>query len=313
MKIVPNAPLFRDPIYDGAADPAIVWNKSEKSWWIFYTNRRAFGPNNGVSYVHGTDIGIASSEDGGKTWTYRGIAEGLEFEKGRNTFWAPEIIEYEGTYHMYVSYVRGIPTTWNCPRTILHYTSTNLWDWKFEAPLKLSSDRVIDACVFRLPDGRWKMWYKDEVNHSHTYTAYSNDLYEWKAGEAEITDCAHEGPNVFFFKGKYWMVTDTWKGFGVYTSEDLAHWKRCNDILGDHGKRNDDGSIANHGDVLICNEHAYIFYFTHPGISDEQRRDPNFKWEYEHRRSALQVAELVVKDGNLYCERNHVEIDLGQS
>ena len=36
---------------------------------------------------------------------------------------------------MYVSYVRGIPTTWECPRTILHYISENLWDWKLEGPL----------------------------------------------------------------------------------------------------------------------------------------------------------------------------------
>ena len=41
MKITPNAPLFRDPIYDGAADPTIIWNPKEKAWWIFYTNRRA--------------------------------------------------------------------------------------------------------------------------------------------------------------------------------------------------------------------------------------------------------------------------------
>jgi hypothetical protein len=28
----------------------------------------------GVAWVHGTDIGIASSADGGKSWQYRGIA-----------------------------------------------------------------------------------------------------------------------------------------------------------------------------------------------------------------------------------------------
>ena len=35
MKITPNAPLFRDPIYDGAADPTIIWNPKEKAWWTF--------------------------------------------------------------------------------------------------------------------------------------------------------------------------------------------------------------------------------------------------------------------------------------
>ena len=50
--VVPGAPLFRDPIYDGAADPVIIWNKQEQSWWIFSTNRRAAAVNHGVSYVN---------------------------------------------------------------------------------------------------------------------------------------------------------------------------------------------------------------------------------------------------------------------
>ncbi|MEZ4836778.1 MAG: DUF6713 family protein [Caldilineaceae bacterium] len=37
----PNAPLFRDPIYDGAADPTVIWNRQEQCWWLLYTNRRA--------------------------------------------------------------------------------------------------------------------------------------------------------------------------------------------------------------------------------------------------------------------------------
>lgn len=26
-KFIPNAPLFQDPIYDGAADPVVIWNR----------------------------------------------------------------------------------------------------------------------------------------------------------------------------------------------------------------------------------------------------------------------------------------------
>lgn len=310
MKIKPNAPLFRDPIYDGAADPVIIWNKEEKNWWIFYTNRRATAPGEGVSYMHGSDIGIASSDDGGKTWVYRGTAQGLEYEKGHNTYWAPEVIEHEGLYHMYVSYVRGIPSTWEYPRTILHYTSKNLWDWNLEAPLKLASDRVIDACVIRLQDGRWKMWYKNECDKGYTYSAYSEDLYHWTCGDAEITDCPHEGPNVFLFHGKYWMITDPWEGLGVYVSEDAKSWKRCSNILGEPGARQDDGTIAAHADILVLNERAYIFYFTHPEVSKEERNNPEFVWEYRHRRTSLQVAELICSNGELVCDRNHVELDL---
>ncbi|MEZ4635764.1 MAG: hypothetical protein R2856_12535 [Caldilineaceae bacterium] len=36
----------------------------------------------GLSWVHGTDIGVASSDDGGQSWRYRGILAELGFENG---------------------------------------------------------------------------------------------------------------------------------------------------------------------------------------------------------------------------------------
>lgn len=310
MKIIPKAPLFRDPIFDGAADPVIIWNSQEETWWILYTNRRAFSPNSGVAYVHGTDIGIASSSDEGKNWNYRGTVRGLEFEPGRNTFWAPEIIEKDGIYHMYVSYVRGIPTNWNCGRNIIHYTSQNLWDWKFENILNLSSDRVIDAAIYQIGEKEWKMWYKDERNNSFSYAATSEDLYQWRVLGPEITDVAHEGPNVIYFENSYWMITDPWEGLGVYQSDDATHWNRRGNILTEPGIRIDDGTCANHADVLVHKNHAYIFYFTHPEVNLADRKNPEFIWEYCHRRSSIQVAELIVQNGKLICDRNNVEIDL---
>ena len=47
-------PLFDDPVYHGAADPAIIYNKQKKKWWMFYTNRRANAAGtSGVKWVHG--------------------------------------------------------------------------------------------------------------------------------------------------------------------------------------------------------------------------------------------------------------------
>lgn len=301
---VPQAPLFRDPIYDGAADPTIIWNQEEQAWWLFYTSRRAAAISHGVSYCHGTDIGIASSEDGGRTWTYRGIAEGLHFEKGRNTYWAPEVLFAEGSYHMYVSYVRGVPHDWNHKRNILHYTSYNLWDWQFESKLNLSSDRVIDACVQQIGTKKWKMWYKDEMDEAHTYAAESTDLYQWQVIGPEITDCQHEGPNVFEFKGYKWMITDSWCGMSVYRSDDYKNWHKNGVILREPGERQDDHAIGNHADILVCGERAYIFYFTHPELTDEIRFDVHAKYEYAHKRSSIQVAELEVREGLLVCDRD---------
>jgi hypothetical protein len=36
-----QASLFRDPIYDGAADPVLIWNRQAAEWWMIYTNRSA--------------------------------------------------------------------------------------------------------------------------------------------------------------------------------------------------------------------------------------------------------------------------------
>src|ERR1700744_3383518 len=68
----PPKPLYRDPIYDGAADPTLIWDRAGHRWVMFYTNRRANAQNlpGGVAWVHGTRIGMAASTDGGVTWKY---------------------------------------------------------------------------------------------------------------------------------------------------------------------------------------------------------------------------------------------------
>lgn len=126
--------MYRDPILDGAADPTVIWNRQAGEWWLIYTNRRASAPGPGVAWVHGTDLGVAASTDGGRTWTYRGTLTGLDFEWGRNTFWAPEVIWHDDVYHMYVSYIRGVPESWTGAARIIHYTSTDLLDWTLVAP-----------------------------------------------------------------------------------------------------------------------------------------------------------------------------------
>lgn len=45
------APLYRDPITDGAADPVLIWNRQEKTWWMLYTQRRANQRNSGCSLL----------------------------------------------------------------------------------------------------------------------------------------------------------------------------------------------------------------------------------------------------------------------
>ncbi len=67
--------LYDDPVYHGAADPVVIYNKARKCWWMFYTNRRASIQDTTVQWVHGTRIGIAESKDGVKWSKKRRIAK----------------------------------------------------------------------------------------------------------------------------------------------------------------------------------------------------------------------------------------------
>jgi hypothetical protein len=294
-------PLFRDSIYDGAADPVVIWNKAEKKWFMFYTNRRAKADSlDGVKWVHGTRIGIAESGDNGVTWHYRDTAD-IQFRPVKDyTHWAPEVIEHKGLYHMYLTYVPGVFSDWKHPRDIIHLTSKNLLAWKYESTLKLASDRVIDACVFSLPNGHWRMYYNNERDSKSIYFADSEDLYHWKDGTKVIGDKAGEGPKVFKWKKTHWMIVDNWKGLGVYSSDDLAHWKRQEgNLLEQPGKGVDDQVIGGHPDVVVSGNRAFLFYFTHPG------RQPGIKADtYEQRRSSLQVTELQFDHGKIICDRD---------
>lgn len=305
-----DKPLFRDTIYDGAADPILVWNKGEERWFMFYTNRRANMPDdevNGVDWVHGTPIGIAESTDGGATWRYRCDAN-IKYGEEGYSFWAPDVAEHEGLYHMYLTVVPGTFADWEHPRNIVHLTSENLIDWNFVSVLPLASDKVIDAGVTRAPDGKWWMYYNNERAGKSIYYAVSDDLYDWEdKGRLQGRWPGGEGPKVFLWKDKYFMIIDHWKGFGVYHSDDMVSWvvQQPERILEEPGTGLDDGFMGNHADVVVDGDKAYIIYFTHPGRAVTNRG-------YESRRSSVQIAELEYNDGVITCDRDKpVYINLG--
>ena len=301
-KLAPK-PLYRDPVFDGAADPVVIWNRAEKKWFMFYTNRRAKDTTiGGVAWVHGTRIGIAESKDGAK-WKYRDTADIAYRPDAGYTFWAPEVIEHKGTYHMYLTYVPGTFTDWNHPRVIVHLTSKNLLGWKFESVLKLANEKVIDACVTQLPDGNWRMWYNNEKDHKSVYYANSPDLYNWTDGKKAVSDQAGEGPKVFKWKGRFWLITDVWRGLAVYSSDDMLNWVRQQgNLLQQPGKGADDGVIGGHCDVVVsANGRAYLYYFTHPGRVAGAPKAGN---QYNLQRSSLQVVELKYTNGILSCDRD---------
>jgi Glycosyl hydrolases family 43 len=293
-------PLFRDPVYDGAADPVVIWNRRERRWFMLYTNRRANVPGlGGVAWVHATRIGIAESGDGGATWKYRGTAE-IGYGQEDYTHWAPDVVYRGGLYHMFLTVVPGTFTDWQAPREIVHLTSRDLLKWKYESRLKLASDRVIDPSVIQLTDGTWRMWYNNERDRKSIYYADSPDLYAWQDRGKAVGERG-EGPKVFRWKNRYWMVIDVWRGLVFYSSDDALKWTRqSKPILEQPGKGADDQVKGGHADAVVSGERAFLFYFTHPG-----RRNPESKEDgYEQRRSSIQVVELGLKDGEITCDRD---------
>jgi len=290
------APLHRDPRFDGAADPMVIWNRGEKCWTLFYSQRRAnLKELPGVGYCYGTDIGMALSRDGGRTWTYGGEALGLEYEGGRNSWWAPEVVFIDGQYHMFVSRIQGVHTTWTGPATMTHFTSHDLKHWTFSEELPMRD--VIDASVFPLPTGGWRMYYKQD---SKTLMVDSTDLRRWVEVGVAADDAGQEGPNVFRWKGHYWMIADVWHGQQVYRSGDLKTWtlQEGGTILGSPGRRRDDAAFGRHADVVVQGDRAFILYFTHPGGDTDHEQATSLK------RTSVQVAELEFKDGKIVCDRN---------
>jgi len=306
---IADKPLFKDPVYDGAADPVIIWNREEEKHFMFYTNRRAKADTlDGVSWVHGTEIGIAQSSSGGESWEYKGTAN-INYDLVEEpTFWAPDVIENNGNYHMYLTVVPGVFEDWYHPRSIAHFTSKDLINWEYESTLKLSSERVIDASVFQLPDGSWRMYYNNENDGKSIYYADSQDLYNWTDSGKKVIGDRGEGAKVFTWKGKNWLILDSWNGLSVYSSEDFENWdKQKKNILQIPGMGVDDKVKGGHPDVVVQGERAFVFYFTHPGRIPANNGIDN----YETRRSSIQISELNYENGQITTNRDkEVKLDL---
>lgn len=301
-------PVFRDPIYDGAADPVVIWNPFREKWWMYYTNRRATETHlPGVSWVFKTPIGIAESSDGAN-WSYVGTANfpNLPAEAGGEnaTLWAPDIVcGDDGKWHMFLSIQAGVAERWGgVPGFIAHLTSNNMQDWEYERRFDLPIGSY-DADVIRMPDGTWRMYYKDPTNRASTfYYLESQDLYKW-GNPIKVLSRKGEGPIVFRWKGFYWMILCDGRGFTTLRSKDAEQWdlQSGGPLLPDGtGTGIDDKTCALHGEVVVSDNRAYLYYFTHPGRTGENKD----KDSYEQRRSSIQVVELQCKDNWLFADRN---------
>ena len=304
-------PLYIDPVYNGSSDPMVCYNSQTGKWYMYYTSRRVNVTGiTGIQQIHGSPISIAESTDGGATWSYLGDCN-IDYKPDPEpTYWAPEIFEHNGLYHMYLSYVPGIFENWNHPRDLVHLTSRDGINWKTESVLDLGVQKVIDAGVFRLADGTWRMWYKNEKEQSDIiWYADSRDLYQWEVkGAVPLGGISGEGPNVIYWHDKYYLFVDEWKGLSVYSSDDATNWTKQDEYLiagipletppdslnqtGSNARmRYVPGSRGNHADIEVVGDHAYMFYFG------------NIPPDKNMRGLAVYVQELVYNaDGTISCD-----------
>ncbi|HVT89255.1 MAG TPA: hypothetical protein VHD56_10415 [Tepidisphaeraceae bacterium] len=301
-----SAPLFDDPVFHGATDPFVIWNPARNQWFMYYTQRRATLANpNGVDWVHGSAIGIATAPDG-IHWTYLGTAKGDHdltdpmAAKGAGpepgiTWWAPCFLWENNIMHMFVTAVDGVYTNWTGKRNIMHFASEDGVNFKYVSTAKLSSDRVIDATVYKVND-TWYMVYKDEAAGSRTTRSESKDLDNWTNAKVVSPDGSQEAPFPFFWRGKWWMMVDAVsnRGLRIYTSENgIDGWKNVTTILGARdGTRPRDNNVGHHPGIVLQgqgdSQQCLVYYFTHQG-----------------NQTVMQLAELEMgADGKPVCNRN---------
>jgi predicted GH43/DUF377 family glycosyl hydrolase len=152
------------------------------------------------------------------------------------------------------------------------------------------------------------MWYNNEKDGKSIWYAESTDLYHWTDKGKSIATRG-EGPKVFYWQQKYFMIVDAWKGMEIFASDDLLHWKKqTNRILENPGKGKDDQAIGGHCDVLVNKDRAFVFYFTHPGRA---KANPAARGSFDDKRSVIQLAELKLVNGEIICDRDEeVNINL---
>ncbi len=196
--------------------------------------------------------------------------------KDSDTFWAPEVIFDGENYRMFVTYIDGVYSEWAGEASIEQYISPDLLEWRRVGRVEIESSRVIDPCLYPLPSGGWRMWFKDERRGSRTCYCDTEDFLSWRYGGFATDGTPQEGPNVFALGGYFWLVADVWDGLAVYRSDDLVSFTR------------QEGNIlpgaASHADVFCEGGTARLVYFTYPEGG---------------RRSAVCECELTVEDGAL--------------
>ena len=313
-------PLFTDPTYNGSCDPEIVWNEHEQEWWMFYTGRRP-AVQNGI--YSGCALGVATSKDW-INWDFKGYCkvDGIGgMADSPDTYWAPGIIKVDSIYHMFVTFKKGNPGLWGGSPTILYHLTAPANDllngWKTQGGLNTFPDGI-DAGMF-LKQDTFYMYHRDidhETKGSGRTTKYmtSTNLKKWDYkgwAKGDINNKVvngshyHEAQYVFYWKNKYWLLTDpTGKNITVFESDDCINWTFNGHILDIPGEEETDAYHGRHPSVAVIDGRAFIFYHVEPYTVSRKENKKKKIFKAKDYYAYLQIAELELIDGKLVCDRN---------
>ena len=199
----------------------------------------------------GTDLGLASTPDGGATWIYRGVMLGLDLpaadrrealpkgsstqQFGGATWWRPAVIsvrdEMGEVYHGFFSQWEQ-PHEWGYWK-VIHYMSRDLKNWNFvsfvrnstcppQASTSAHCQVAYDSCVFQISDGRYVLFSggpSPGFTGPHPELLCSWDLYAWTTCESTLQLYEHfasmnRSPGVegLHVTGRN-RATVTWEGY----------------------------------------------------------------------------------------------------
>lgn len=308
-----TAPLMTDPIHDGMTDPTLVPGDDPGEWWCFFAHRRA---NTKVSVLpaigrcHGTDVGVMQSRDDGRSWLYRGAVP-LPVGPGQNTLWGPMAVRVDGEVHLFVTFIQGVPNdpTWGLsswPREIHHFVGSGLWTWRHVGRLELGTEHAVDACVERLPDRSWALWFKDEAVDGAIRRTTSADLRTWGPPQ-DVLAGWHESPVVKRLGDYYWLLAETQEGLRAYRSGDAETWVAQGEFIAPSGSRpHDQGPPRSPDLVAVGSGHGYLFYYAQSGTDAFGEPAPT-----SGQSSVIQAARIEVQEGSLVCDRDApLQLDL---
>lgn len=311
------APLYADPHYHGSCDPEVVWNEQEKEWWVFYTARRA---QREIGTYVGTPIGVAASKDM-QHWRFAGYCS-FDNVAGKpdnpDTRWAPGVIRDGDKYHMFVTYKKTAKPPWGGKGQIVHYEAPAdnlLGGWKKAGEPQFAQPDPIDASLIKVGD-MFHAYYR-VGDGGGVQWARSADLKSWELGgkcpgdvnQKELHGHHYqEAPYVFEFAGAYWMLTDPHQGLAVYRSDDAVTWDYQGVILKQPGTRPQDNTRARHPSAIVVGERAFLFYHVEP--NRPYPTPPPEQRTVHQKLSYLQLAELLVREGHLICDRDREVVDV---